>query len=380
MPGTKIALLYLKTGGGHLAPARALARYYEQRVAPEVTPVLIDGLEHGPAFARFIIEDGYRILQSRARWYYEVLYALNKFRPLAYFNALMTSAAVYRSLREALEHERPDRIVILHFFLIRPTLVALKSLGMHVPVTVLVTDLFTAHPLWFLNREPEFIVCSEILRRHCIALGIPDAQIHVFPPITDVRFSERIPDDRIPIVKAGLGLPADRPVVLMLGGADGLPRGARILRRIVESNPPVHIAIVCGKNGRLEEKARAIAAVSPVPVTVFGYTDRVYELINVSDVVITKGGASTMMEILLSGKMPVVSDYLWEQEKGNVEYLIEHGVGMYEHHAKEIPRTLNRYFSDRDWREEVARKIGNLRLQNGVPMIAECIHRQQQGA
>jgi processive 1,2-diacylglycerol beta-glucosyltransferase/1,2-diacylglycerol 3-beta-galactosyltransferase len=270
--------------------------------------------------------------------------------------------------------------VILHFFLIRPTFMALKSLEMNVPVTVLVTDLFTAHPLWFLNRQPEFVVCSEILRQHCIALGIPDEQIQVFPPITDVRFSERIPDDRIPEVKAGLGFPADRPIVLLLGGADGLPRGARILRRIVESTLPVHVAIVCGRNRRLEEKARAIAAASQLPVTVFGYTDRVYELINVADVVISKGGASTIMEILLSGKMPVVSDYLWEQEKGNVEYLIEHGVGLYEHDAKEIPRILNRFFRDREWREDVARRISNLRVQNGVSMIAEHVHHHEQGA
>jgi processive 1,2-diacylglycerol beta-glucosyltransferase/1,2-diacylglycerol 3-beta-galactosyltransferase len=34
----------------------------------------------------------------------------------------------------------------------------------------------------------------------------------------------------------------------------------------------------------------------------------------------SKCGASTFMEILLSKKIPIITDYIWEQEKGNVDY------------------------------------------------------------
>ena len=37
---------------------------------------------------------------------------------------------------------------------------------------------------------------------------------------------------------------------------------------------------------------------------VFGYVDFIHSLINISDVVITKCGASTFMEILMMGKVP----------------------------------------------------------------------------
>jgi UDP-N-acetylglucosamine:LPS N-acetylglucosamine transferase len=378
--GTKIALLYLKTGGGHLAPARALARYYGRNHPSAVEPLLIDGLEHAPAFARFTIEDGYRILQSKARWYYEVLYALNKFPPLARINALLTSAAVYRSLKATLHREQPDRIVVLHFLLIQPAVATLKSLSMNIPIYVLVTDLFTAHPLWFLNKKLQFILCSETLRRHCTAAGISGDRLHVFPPITDERFSVRIPQESIPDVRKGLGFSPERPVVLLLGGGDGLPRGEKILRGVTEANLPVEVAIVCGKNRRLEEEANAIAAASPVPVTVFGYTDKVYELINISDVVISKGGASTVMEILLSGRMPIITDYLWEQEKGNVEFLEDNGVGIYEHDVRKIPGIVERFINDGKWQHEVAEKISQLKLQNGSESIGEFILHDQPGA
>jgi len=44
--------------------------------------------------------------------------------------------------------------------------------------------------------------------------------------------------------------------------------------------------------------------------------DFIYELINISDVVLTKCGASTIMENINLKKVPVVNDYIWEQEQG----------------------------------------------------------------
>ena len=67
-----------------------------------------------------------------------------------------------------------------------------------------------------------------------------------------------------------------------------------------------------------------------VRIHVYGFVDFVYELINISDAVITKGGPATVMEILQLNKIPVISSYIWEQEKGNVELVTQSNVGFYE--------------------------------------------------
>jgi len=46
------------------------------------------------------------------------------------------------------------------------------------------------------------------------------------------------------------------------------------------------------------------------------FVDFVYDLLNATDILLTKCGASTIMEILMYEKIPVIIDYLWEQELG----------------------------------------------------------------
>ena len=47
---------YLKTGGGHLAPAKAVAHYMEKYFGEDSTVVLVDGLKEAPEYSRFILE------------------------------------------------------------------------------------------------------------------------------------------------------------------------------------------------------------------------------------------------------------------------------------------------------------------------------------
>ena len=74
----KYLFVYLKTGGGHLAPARAIFNYLNQHFPNEVEPKLIYGFEKTPRWVQYLIEDGYRILQYTGKWFFEFLYALNK--------------------------------------------------------------------------------------------------------------------------------------------------------------------------------------------------------------------------------------------------------------------------------------------------------------
>ncbi len=72
----KYLLLYLNTGGGHLAPAKSVAACIEKLTFGKVEPVLIDGFEKAIEIVRYLVEDGYRNLQKGGKWFYEFLYAL----------------------------------------------------------------------------------------------------------------------------------------------------------------------------------------------------------------------------------------------------------------------------------------------------------------
>jgi UDP-N-acetylglucosamine:LPS N-acetylglucosamine transferase len=366
-----VLFAYLRTGGGHLAPARALASCIEQHHRGKVRAVLVDGLEKAAPIARWILEDGYRILQARARWYYEFLYLTNKVPPVAWWNARLVSPIVREHLRDRIAREEPARIVIVHFLLIQPILEILREQGLHIPVTVLVTDPLTAHPLWFRNRDVDFVLFSEELRRHCIQLGIPDDRLAVFPFVLSEHFTGPPAPDVVAAMKRARGFTAGRSMVLVLGGADGIPRGARILRGLVRDVTGADIAIVCGKNERLfRDAVRIRDTCGRRDVTVYGFVDFASELINAADIVISKCGASTFMEILISGRIPVITNYLWEQEKGNKDLLERSRSGFYEPRLRRLPGLVNRLLRDTAMASTCRTHISDLRLRNGTPEVA----------
>jgi processive 1,2-diacylglycerol beta-glucosyltransferase/1,2-diacylglycerol 3-beta-galactosyltransferase len=371
----KYLLLYLKTGGGHLAPAKSIAKVFEQNYNDSVEPVLVNGFEEANPIIKYIIEDGYRNLQANATWFYEALYVLFKFNFIAGFYNRLISFFIKPYLRKVFRSTQPDKIVIFHFFLIEPAYSVIKELGMNIPLITVVTDPYTAHPLWFFREDQNFIVFSERLKQHCLQRGINEKNINVFPFILSDRFSKPIDPDKIPELKEKMGFPSDKKIVLILGGGDGIPKGFRILKTLIQNLNNIEIAIVCGKNDSLNKKAEKLKNESGKPdIKIYGYVDFIYELLNISDLVITKCGASTFMEIVMSKKIPLIINYIWEQEKGNMEYLVSKKMGIYETSIKKLPGVINSLLDNPDKYSLYIDNINKESLQNGNVRVSEFVN------
>ncbi|MEJ2105346.1 MAG: hypothetical protein P8X47_12335, partial [Ignavibacteriaceae bacterium] len=145
--------VYLKTGGGHLAPARAILNYMNKHFSDKAEPQLIYGFEKTPRWVQFIIEDGYRILQYTGKWFFEFLYALNKFSFAALISCNLVAPFMSKYLEQVIVKEKPEKIVIFHIFCIIPVFRILKKHNLSIPVLTVITDPFTPHPMWFLKKN-----------------------------------------------------------------------------------------------------------------------------------------------------------------------------------------------------------------------------------
>jgi UDP-N-acetylglucosamine:LPS N-acetylglucosamine transferase len=367
----KYFLCYLHTGGGHLAPARSIAKYLAANYGESIESVLVDGLAHAKPFARYIIEDGYRILQAKAKWYYETIYALNKLPFIGQGNVLLAKFFIKGDLKNRIIEERPAKIAIFHFLLIEPVYEILEELGMDIPVITLVTDPFTAHPMWFKRKQKQYIVFSERLKEYCTTKRhVPPEKVVVFPFMIDEKFSAPLPSPEIAAFKKKFGFSPKRKMLLIIGGGDGIPNGKFILQQLLHSQLDVDIAIVCGKNKELHEEALKTQHQFP-DLKVFGFVDFVYELLNVSDIVITKCGASTIMEILLMKKIPIINDFLWEQELGNMEFVRDNALGIFERKIPELPKIIRRLTENDRLYNELKSNIEKLHLRSGTKEVTE---------
>lgn len=367
----KYFLCYLKTGGGHLAPARSIAKYLQTNYSDSVEPVLVDGLQDARTIARFVIEDGYRILQARAKWYYEFIYAINKFPPIGLGNVALANFFIKSHLKKRIIEERPAKIAVLHFLLIEPIYSILEELNLDIPIVTIVTDPFTAHPMWFKRKQQQFVVFSERLREHCVnKLKLPETALHVFPFIIDEKFSSPLSSDTIRAIKGRFGFASNKKIVLIIGGGDGIPHGKFILEHLLASSLNIDIAIVCGKNKQLYDDSVALQRQYP-SLKVFAFVDFVYELLNASDIVITKCGASTIMEILMMKKIPIINDFLWEQELGNMEFVRDNMLGIFERNIQKLPEIIHKLVSDELEYHSYVQRIEAMNLTNGTSGVAE---------
>lgn len=371
----KYLFVYLKTGGGHLAPARAIFNYLNQHFQNEVEPKLIYGFEKTPRWVQYIIEDGYRILQYTGKWFFEFLYALNKIPLVARITCYLIAPFMNSYLEETILDEKPDKIVIFHFFCIIPIYRILRRHKLFIPIQTVITDPFTPHPMWFLKKNQDFIVFSKRLEERIVKME-RGYDIRNFPFILDAKFSSSLSKEEINSLKKNYKYNPDKKVVLILGGGDGIPKGEKILDKILSSKLNADIGIVCGKNEVLHKAAEKLKVEYQADnLKIYGYVDFIYELINISDVVITKCGASTIMEILNLKKVPVVNDYIWEQELGNVDYLRKNELGVYEPQIKNLPKVIKNLLEDEELYSTYRQNISNQKIENGVAMVADYIIR-----
>jgi len=370
----KYLLLYLNTGGGHLAPARSIATCIDKLSAHSIEPLLIDGFEKANKIIQYVVEDGYRKLQSGGRWLYICLYTLYHLPIVTFINDMVLASSIIPNLEKKILEEKPEKIIIFHFFLIRPVYRIIKKHKLLIPVFTVVTDPFTAHPFWFINKKQQFILFSERLKKHALKIKLPEINLHVFPFILDEKYSSPIPAKNIPALKTKYGFDPTKKMVLIFGGGDGIPNGKRILELLLNPHIDLNIGIVGGKDEDLFNDSEKLKELYKAPnMQVFGYVDFIYDLLNISDFVITKAGASATMEILHLKKVPIIIDYIWGQEKGNMEYIRDNNMGIFERDITKIPAIIKDLSTNEEKHRYFIRNIEKENLTIGTEEVTKFI-------
>lgn len=101
------------------------------------------------------------------------------------------------------------------------------------------------------------------------------------------------------------------------------------------------------------------------------------ELLAISDIVVSKCGASALAEMLISKKIPVVVDYIWEQEKGNVDFLLENELGFYEPRPTAAVQRILQLLTEQQLFDRYTSHPEKLEYKNGVYEVAEFILNQK---
>ncbi|MEK7625400.1 MAG: glycosyltransferase [Patescibacteria group bacterium] len=344
----RIWLCYVRAGGGHKAPAEALASEFRKSYPGEKVE-LVDLAEKAELFFRYAIDDGYALLVHRAPWLYSFLYELNKIRSVVRFQNKLVDYFTLTSIKAKLVLDRPDAIVATHFF-VSSLIRAMAELKISIPITVAVTEPFSAPSPWFFFPEINYVVYSEQAKKLALAGGVPESNIKVLPPIINHQLV-KLDESAAALVKEKHGLAKEKKTILIIGGGNGLPGGVGVIAAILKDSIDANLLIVCGNNKNFEGKVRALVDRYPGRAVVLGYVKDVSELIAVSDLVIGKAGAGVVFETLMNRKPLLITHYIYGQEKGTMEFVVKNNLGWYEprpaHIAQKVRDCLGQAELDR---------------------------------
>jgi processive 1,2-diacylglycerol beta-glucosyltransferase len=145
----------------------------------------------------------------------------------------------------------------------------------------------------------------------------------------ELRFSA--PVDR-PALRRRLGLDPSRTTLLLASGGMGYGPLEPLVRALLAVDPSVasrlQVLVVCGHHDALAQRLTRRCADAPFPVRVFGFVETMPELMQASDLLVTKAGGITIMEALTVGLPMVLCGTIPGQESFNAEYVVAHGAAV----------------------------------------------------
>jgi 1,2-diacylglycerol 3-beta-galactosyltransferase len=274
---------------------------------------------------------------------------------------------VRRSVKAMVRSHPADLIVTVHLY---ANTFALKALGSdRPPFFTVVTDIVTTHALWFDKRADHIFVPTEAACQRALGYGMsPEKVVVAGFPVGD-RYC--VPAGNKSTLRKKLNWPLDKPIVLLVGGGEGMGPIAKTARAIDESGLDLGLVIVAGRNQRL--KAALEANQWENPTLIYGFTQEMPDFMRAADILVTKSGAATIAEGLNANIPMVIYAKVPGQEDGNVTFLVESGAGVYAPKPQLVVRALTRWITRPQERQKVTDNARRVALPDSARMIAKAI-------
>jgi len=209
-----------------------------------------------------------------------------------------------------------------------------------------------------------------------LSRGVPPSRLRllghpIHPKFDDVTGSKEQ-------LRAALGLPQNELVVMLMAGGEGGGKLLSTTMALARARLPIHMVVVCGRNEHMQQKLSETGASLPTPMTVLGFTDKIPEYFRAVDLLVTKAGPGTLAEANAAQLPVVVYDYVPGQERGNVDFVRNNGLGAVALHGagevvnavRTLIRTPDRLETIRHHQETVAPRRSSRRIAALIAQLA----------
>lgn len=296
----KVLILSADVGEGHAAAARALAQQID--ASPEhAEAVVIDGLAAMGFLLRQVVQDGYRIQLRLMPWTYTIVYwLLEKVAPFRWLTRQVLCLFGSRALASHIAEHDPDVVVSTHPA-VTVVLASLRLKGaISCPAVATITDL-TGLFFWAQPGIDQHLVMYDA-SISAVERIAGQGSVTLVKPLISAEFLQ----PRCPLQsRRSLGLPEEGRMVIVSGGGWGVGDIEGAVRKLCAADGIGCVICLAGRNEQLYERLSRVFADEP-QVHVYGFTDRMPDLLTAADVLVHATGGVTCLEARATGT-PVVS-------------------------------------------------------------------------
>ncbi len=363
-----IVFYFSDTGGGHRSAAEAIIEALELEYEGKFTAQMVDFYKDyaPPPFSK-MSELYPELVKARGLWQAS-FYATDGRAQARVMTASLWPVA--RAAARKLVREHPaDLIVCVHPIATTFGLRALAALHPRPPFYTVVTDLVTTHALWFDARADLIVVPTEMARERALTYHMPADKLEVVGLPVAERYCTPMGNKKA--LRRKLGWPSDKPIALLVGGGDGMGPLGRTAYAIDESGLDLGLAIVCGRNKKLQAKLESREWDNPT--FIYGFTRDMPDFMRAADIIVTKAGPGTIAEALNANLPIILYSKIAGQEDGNVSFVESEGAGVWAPKPQMVVRALTRWITRPHERAQVIENARRMARPDAARRIARLI-------
>ena len=333
----KVVIFSCSTGGGH----NSCARYIEDELRKNgVEANYVNYLELVGEKQAKRAEDLYLKSVSGNGTIFKNVYKIGELynktplkSPVYFFNGLNK-----KRILNFLKENGYDLVICTHLF---PSLAITKIKKEYdIPLINVATD-YECIPFWNETNPDIFITPSELLTDSFVEKKINKEVIRPIGIPVSSKFKK---------VTNKLDLPNDKDIVLITSGSMGFGKMNDIVNLILKEVKNIYLVVVCGNN---KELYNSLKKIRNKRLLLVGFTDKMYEYMKKSTIVITKPGGLTTTEVATLHKPLIHMMPIPGVENYNAKFYSENKMSLCANNEEEIVENIKLLLKDKDLAKEL---------------------------
>lgn len=326
----KILIFYAAYGGGHLNAAKSIKEYIDDNYNNCETE-LIDCMKYVNKHIEKITTAAYMEMAKKMPWAWGKIYNDSQKGPLAHISSRSNMIFAIK-LSKLLREKQPNIIISTHPFGSQMCSYLKRKGKLSAKIATIMTD-FSPHDQWLVGHEytDYFFVAHNKMKEYLISKNVCESKVFATGIPISSRFLKNYNKKEI---LNDLKLVENKKTILFFAGGEfGLVRKntLKTFEVLISKFNNIQVIAIAGKNEKIKLNFENIVKTynKEDNVKILEYTNKIPELMSISDLVVSKPGGLTTSESLASNLPMILINPIPGQEEENAEFLESIGTGIW---------------------------------------------------